>query len=179
MEQVATRIYVDETKAKGYVLVAGVMLPADTAQIRQVVRGLVAPGQRRVHMKSEKTPRQHQIVSALLRLELRAVIYEADGQRYRTDIDRRRACLAQLVADNAHTCERLVLESDASQDARDRQALVELTREHGCRGTLTYEHATAAVEPLLAIPDVVAWSWARGGDWRRRIAPLVDRVVRV
>ncbi|MBC7595785.1 MAG: hypothetical protein H7288_17920 [Kineosporiaceae bacterium] len=36
---------------------------------------------------------------------------------------------------------------------------------------LTYEHAKSAHDPLLAIPDSVAWAWAKGGDWRRRSEP--------
>ncbi|UZN03833.1 hypothetical protein [Cellulomonas sp. S1-8] len=173
------RVYVDETKAKGYVLVAGVMLPEDTTRLRKEVRGLIAPGQSRIHMKAEKTPRQKLILSTLARLDLRAVIYEADSRLYSTDIARRRACLEQLVLDIAATCGQLVLESDVTQDPRDRRDLIDFTRAAGCGDTLTYEHMTATVEPLLAIPDAIAWAWARGGDWRRRIDPIVERVVRV
>lgn len=173
------RLYVDETKAKGYVLVAGVLLPSETGAVRKAVRALILPGQHRVHMKAEKTPRQHLILSTLVRLDLRAIIYEADSQRHHTDIVRRRACLQQLVREAAGIVEHVVLESDVTQDGRDRQDLIEFTRAEGCRDTLTYEHRTAAVEPLLAIPDAIAWAWARGGQWRQRIEPLVDRVVRV
>jgi len=63
-------VYVDETKAKGYVLAAAVVLPADVTEIRRTVRGLIAPGQARVHMKAEKTPRQHMILSSLVALAI-------------------------------------------------------------------------------------------------------------
>ena len=172
-------MYVDETKAKGYVLAAAVVLPADVTEIRKTVRGLIAPGQTRVHMKAEKTPRQHVILSSLVTLAIAVTLYEADSRTHRTDIARRRACLSHLVHDQAGVCEHLVLESDTTQDARDRQALIELTRAAGCRDTMTYEHRTAAAEPLLSIPDAVAWAWARGGDWRRRVEPVVERIVRV
>ena len=173
------RVYVDETKAKGYVLAAAVVLPADVTEIRKTVRGLIAPGQPRVHMKAEKTPRQHVILSSLVALDIFVTLYEADSRTHRTDIARRHACLARLVHDQAGVCEHLVLESDTTQDARDRQALIELTRAAGCRDTMTYEHRTANAEPLLSIPDAVAWAWARGGDWRRRVEPVVERIVRV
>jgi hypothetical protein len=29
---------------------------------------------------------------------------------------------------------------------------------------------------LLAIPDAIAWCWAKGGDWRRRIESVVTDV---
>lgn len=173
------RLYVDETKARGYVLVAGALLPSDAGAIRKVVRALIAPGQYRVHMKAEKTPRQHLILSTLVELGVRAIVYEADSQRHRTDIARRHACLERLVHDAAGGVEHLVLESDSSQDGRDRQDLIEFTRAAGCRESLTYEHVTAAAEPLLAVPDAIAWAWARGGAWRGRVEPLIDRVVRV
>jgi hypothetical protein len=35
--------------------------------------------------------------------------------------------------------------------------------------TLRYEHRRAAAEQLLTLPDAIAWCWAKGGDWRRRI----------
>jgi len=69
-----------------------------------------------------------------------------------TDIVRRHACLTRLVHDQAGLCEHLVLESDTTQDAHDRRALIELTRAAGCRDTMTYEHRTAITEPLLSSP---------------------------
>jgi len=39
-----------------------------------------------------------------------------------------------------------------------------------------YVHRKPSTEPLLAIPDASAWSWAKGGDWRRRIDPLITDV---
>lgn len=173
------RVYVDETKAKGFVLVAATLAGVDCDRIRRDIRGLVAPGQSRLHMKAERTSRQHLIVSTLVRLELRAVVYRADSAHHRTDIDRRRACVTQLVTDIAGSCDRLVLESDTSQDPRDRQQLIELSRRL-TPGTMPhYEHRTAAAEPLLAIPDAIAWAWARGGDWRRRVGPVITAVVEV
>jgi hypothetical protein len=124
-------------------------------------------------------PRQHAILAALVELDIRATVYRADSVRHRTDIARRHACLNCLVRDIADTCSHLVLESDRSQDPHDRQQLIELTRATGCQDTLRYEHLTAHDEPLLAIPDAIAWAWARGGSWRRRVAPIVDHVVEV
>jgi len=41
---------------------------------------------------------------------------------------------------------------------------------------LEYRHQRAHEEPLLALPDVVAWCWVRSGDWRRRIGPILADV---
>ena len=170
--------FVDESKAKGYTLVAAVMLPADLVPTRKVIRELVSPGRTRVHMKRE-IPRRRKLILAKLRpLGPVATLYSADRAIYGTDIACRRACLEALVHDIADTCQSLVLEADATQDARDRQDLITLTKNAGCRDSLSYEHLTATTEPLLAIPDAVAWAWARGGEWRSLVKPLI-KVVRM
>ena len=54
--------------------------------------------------------------------------------------------------------------------------LIEFTRAAGRRETLRYEHRRASTDLALAIPDAIAWCWAKGGDWRRRIEPVVTNV---
>lgn len=139
--------------------------------LRRVVRGLVLAGQRRVHMKDENDSRKRAIA---------AVIYDA-GRRYRTEREGRAECLRGLVEDAAtaagHT--RLVIEQDASLVSWDSQRLIELSRAADCRDRVSYEHQRATAEQLLAIPDAVAWCWGKGGEWRRRITPVVTAVRQV
>jgi len=47
---VSSHVFVDETKRSGYVL-AAVTVP-DPVATRKLVRGLVLPGQRRIHMNA-------------------------------------------------------------------------------------------------------------------------------
>jgi len=61
---VSRHIFVDETKRAGYVI-AAVTVP-DTEAIRRVVRALVLPGQRRIHMKHEQARPRRIIVSLWL-----------------------------------------------------------------------------------------------------------------
>lgn len=171
--------YVDESKAGDYLLAATLVDVVGVHRARQEVRRLVLPRQSRVHMKHESDRRRRIILSALADLGIGTTVYRAAGPRDRTQIARRRACLVRLVADVHAGCDRLVLESDETQDARDRRDLLEITRGVGCREALSYEHRRAGQEPLLALPDVVAWCWARGGEWRRRAAPLTTAVVDV
>ena len=69
----------------------------------------------------------------------------------------------------------LVLEQDDTLVVSDRRLLYRPTREAGCPD-LRCEHRRAAVEQLLPLPDAIAWCWAKGGDWRRRIEPVVTDV---
>ncbi len=45
--------------------------------------------------------------------------------------------------------------------------------------TLAYEHRRAYEEPLLWAADAMAWCYGAGGEWRRRIAPTLDKAVRL
>lgn len=178
--RVVRHVFVDETKQQGYVVAAAVVVEGDVEPLRRVVRGLVLPGQRRLHMKTERDSRRRQIVAALVEAGVQVVVYDA-GRRYRTDLQAREECLRGVVADAARWVgsTRLVLEQDDSLVRWDSQRLIELAREAGCRDRLRYGHERSAAEALLAVPDAVAWCWGRGGDWRRRIEPLVTDVHQV
>jgi hypothetical protein len=54
----------------------------------------------------------------------------------------------------------------------DRRWLREATRRFGCHKTLRWDVLVAKADPLLWVPDAVAWSWMRGGEWRRAVAPF-------
>ena len=169
-------IFVDETKHRDYLLVAGVIIPGDLDPIRKAVRGLVLPGQRRLHMNAENNSRRKAIAAMIVDNAVQATIYDA-GRRYPTERDRRAACLQALVGDAARRGDvMLILEQDDTLVSWDNRHLIEYTRAAGCRDTLRYEHRRAASEQLLAVPDAIAWCWAKGGDWRRRIAPVVTDV---
>ncbi len=169
-------VFVDETKRRGYLLVAGVVSPEDLDPLRRSLRGLVLPGQRRLHMNDENDSRRRSIATAIAVSGVQATIYDA-GRRYRNERERRAACLRALVADAAGRGNgMLVLEQDDSLVRWDNQQLIEFTRAAGCRNTLRYEHRRAAAELALAMPDAIAWCWAKGGDWRRRVEPVVTTV---
>lgn len=171
-------VFVDESKARDYLLIASVVLPIDVTAARKDVRALVLSGQRRIHMKSESDTRRRVILTAFEEHGFTATIYRA-GTTYKTDLDRRAACLKQLVDDIAacgHST--LCLESDESLNKQDRRHLARMVRAAGCPD-LHYLHDRAAQEPLLAIPDAIGWAWARGGTWRRRVRPLVLDVIDV
>ena len=170
------QVFVDETKHRGYLMVAAVAVPENLTELRRTMRELVMPGQRRIHMVTESVRRKKVIADKIAGTGVRATIFDA-GATCPDELAVRRACLRRVVA---HADElgasRLVLEQDDSLLVHDRRWLVEITRELCCRDSLRYEHARAAQEQLLAVPDVVAWCWAKGGDWRRRIEPVVEGV---
>ncbi len=173
-------VLVDETKRRGYVLVAAVVLSVDAAAARKTLRDLLLPGERRLHMKDERMQRKRQIASAIAAMGIEATVYDA-ATRYRNERERRSECLRAIVADIARSRgpAMLIIEQDESLVSSDRQQLIECSRAAGCSERLRYSHAQAASEPLLAIPDAVAWCWAKGGDWRQRIRPAITAVRQV
>ena len=153
------------------------MSVVETEAIRKVVRALVLPGQRRIHMKHEQVRRRRFIFSALAATEIQATVYDA-VRRYRTDLAARTACLAALVDDIAASAgdTRLVIEQDDSVVRADRHDLFRLARQAGIADRLEYRHQRAYDELLLALPDIVPWGWVRSGEWRRRISPILTTV---
>lgn len=171
------QVFVDESMKSGYLLVGAFVVSGDLVPLRRVVRGLIAPGARRLHMVKESPRNRRVILQRLVEAGATATIYAA-GADYRSNIERRRACLDRLVADSiAVGPTRLCLETAEGVDDRDRRHLVEITRARRCQDFLTYEHTHASQEPLLSVPDAIAWAWAKGGEWQRRARPLVSEVV--
>jgi len=170
---VTTWVYVDESKRAGYVIAA--VAVSDPSAARKVVRGLIVPGRRRLHMNHEHVRHRRVVVSALAAMPIAATIYDA-ARRYPTEREARGACLTALVEDlvvagGGDT--RLVIEQDDSLVSYDNQRLVEAVRATGQRDTLHYEHLHPHEDLALALADVAAWCWVRSGEWRRRIGPIL------
>lgn len=164
--------FADESKARDYLFAAAVLDAHDLGRARRVVRSLVLPGQHRLHMAKENDGRRRAILDLVVDLPVLTIIRRAprDG---RSEVERRGACLRALVADLAQSdCTALCLERDETLERRDRQHILDAMHRHGAQ--LTHRHAAAREEPLLAVPDALAWAWAKGGDWRRRVQPHVE-----
>lgn len=171
----ADRVFVDESKARGYYVVAtaaGSVRGAETA-----LRQLLKPGQRRLHFKSESDSRRRLILSRMCELDVRVSVWMVKG---RPDREARPMCLGALVDDALQEgVEQLVIERDESLEKADRQLIAAAVR-RGQPATLRYEHAAPHTYPLLWVSDAVAWCYSNGGDWIRRCASLVDeRVTRL
>jgi hypothetical protein len=171
--------FVDESKRRDYLLIAATVDASDLDRVRKLLAELLLGRERRLHMKNENDRRKRSIAAAIAGSGITATVYDA-GRRYPTELERRAACLAALVDDAAvRGDERLLLEQDDTLLSWDNQRLIEATRAAGCRNTLRYEHHKTSAEHLLALPDAIGWCWAKGGDWRRRIQPVITVVRRV
>lgn len=82
-----------------------------------------------------------------------------------------RECVWPLLM--KHGVERLVLDAEAGPSDRDRRVLSELTYDARNQDKFTYHHDATGSEPMLWVPDAIAWAYGKGGQWRRRAAELV------
>lgn len=171
-------IFVDETKERGFLLAAAVLDNAHLTAARATVSRLVFRGQRSIHFCKERDERRRQILRVLRDLPAEVVIYDATA--YRNVKPARDACLRGLVVDASKVAaERLVLDLDTSCLDSDRSLLGRELGLAGMAGRLRYDHLKAHADHLLAIPDAVAWSWAKGGEWRATVQRMVVEVRQV
>lgn len=107
-----------------------------------------------------------------------AVIVDAGRGPEPEHVRRERAlrAIVELAAQKHAT--NLVLDLDETLVARDARTISATARALK-ETSITYSHQSLASQPMLAIPDVIAWCWARGGDWRHRVAPIVTTTIRV
>jgi hypothetical protein len=124
-------VFVDESKARDYLLVAAAVLPPDVRRARAIVRGLTPRGQRRVHMTKESDSRRRLVLSSLAELGPIVTIFQAEKQG-RTEVHRRSLCLRALVSGlGAVSGTQLCIERDETLVTRDRQDIIEAIREAG------------------------------------------------
>lgn len=164
-------LFVDESKSKGYTMVAAVVVPSDQTALRRDVRALVLPGQRRLHFTNERDSRRRLILATLQSLGVQAHVVHSD---HKHEAAGRAECLRDLVAIAARDGHnRIVLERDVSIEHADKKVLYDAVHQLSLRDVVTYTHETAHQEPLLWIADAIAWSYTKGGDWRRRVQPMI------
>jgi len=167
--------FADEAKERGYIMVAALLAPNKLAPARQSIRSLIMPGQRRIHFQKESNGRRKQILDTVSTLGVEAIVY--DGSRHVADKPSRDACLGHLVIDLLERdVERLIVETEDPSLRTDRSLIYAKLRSAGDGHDFQYAHLRSYEECLLAIPDAIAWSWAKGGHWRARVSELVTDV---
>ena len=172
-------VYVDETKAKRYVMAAVSLHPKHAVMLRRSLRTLILPGQTNLHMRSESDRRRHQILRVLMPLlqqyGVGVALYDAGARD--SEVERRKRCLRAIVqAVGVHPRVSLIFERDETLVQFDRQVLIQLLRETDLSARVSYEHINRRHDYLLAMPDVFAWCWNRGGRWRQAIRPHLSEV---
>ena len=162
--------YVDESiRGRDYMICVTRIPSSETKTARRKLRALTSPGQRRIHFSSESDQRRRVLLKKMAALETGSVIYVA---QHPDQVAARAAILAATVPDlvNAKVT-RLVLESRQGQDHRDRSIISRMI-DTRVSHPFAYTHSTPSNEPLLWVPDAVAWAWGRDRRWRKLVDDL-------
>ncbi len=125
-------------------------------------------------MTKESAPRRRVILARLCEQSLTAIIYESS---HRIQREGRAEIMRRIVANRDIT--RLTIESAVGQDMHDVRAIQAAAHRLGRHGDLHYEHREPRHEPLLWAADAIVFSYAAGGELRRRCQPLISTVERV
>lgn len=170
-------VFIDESKSKNYYIAAAATAPASAPDLDRAIRQLIRPGQRRIHFKTEGDSSRKAILAKLCSLRVRVHVYVAVGM---PDKVARPMLLRALVEDLASCgASRLMIERDESLIEADRRTIRAALATHDYLHDLTYHHAAPADYAMLWISDVVAWCYQAGGDWIKRVEPLVTGVTRL
>lgn len=167
-------VYVDESKAKAYLLAAVMVPPGNLTKFRRIMKSFLMPRQGHIHFVNEKDSRRKQILSALNAAGVQARIYRVVGLN---PIVARAVCLEAMMDDLFELgVTSLILELEESARNSDVVLLRQGLERRGLRASVEYKHLGKSAEPILWIADAIAWSYARGGDYKRRALLLVASV---
>jgi hypothetical protein len=153
--------------------------PPDVHDARNEMRGLLLPGQQRIHTSDESDRRRRALLDAVARIDgLEAVALRLRRPKGADRVACRRALVetaAQLVLERRATSWIL---DDMPPAARNRDlntighAVANQAISPGRH--LVYDHRPSRDEPMLWPADLVAWAVGAGGDWHRRIAAITE-----
>jgi hypothetical protein len=176
---VTVHAFVDEsTRNRRYLMAVAVVDPSNLRTLRRDLCGLLLPGQRELHFYREKPARRRQLADVIARMPVEVHVYSCGCDRYEEPA--RRQCLTRLTEDllkrSAH---RLVIDSRQNKDVHDERTLRRVLGPYPRSSELAYEHVDSASEALLWIADITAWCHGAGGDWRRRVSPVIAAIIDV
>lgn len=160
-----------------YLMAAVVVETARIADVREAMRPLLLPGQKKVHWRGDSDAHHDVVASAVAGLPIEAVVVVRRGPDSDRDERRRRKCfatMAPLLADLG--CTALTLESrGVRDDRRDRDMLDALRGSRRLDTGLRLEHTPGPADPGLWIADAVCGAVVADRTGRGRWLRLLER----
>lgn len=168
--------FVDESQRKRYMICTAIISPNVMKEVRDELRKLLLPQQRRLHFVNESPQRRRRCLAIMAELPVRARMYTSQ----QNEAVARELLLGHLLSDLLPLkCQRLIIESrETNQNTRERSQIAAAIRK-GVAPQMTYEHMRPHEEPLLWIPDAIAWAYGAGREWRSNVDALLSHVLEV
>lgn len=161
--------FIDESKAKKYLLVLGLVEFQHLTRLRKfLVKNLLA-GQRSVHFRKESARRRTQLLRMIVGLDIQVVVFKDKNGSSPSS----RESLIRKVCENYQRLKirELVFELDQSCLEDDIKLL------NALRPDLSWDHRERNQEPMLWVADAVAWCVNRGGEWERMVRPMIVETI--
>ena len=138
-------------------------------------KNLRVNGQSSVHMQTETRSRQTKIATDISAFNVSATLFNVRRTGI-TDLSARAAAMETLVTNSWILDVQLITFDTSNSIQQDRRSIAEAAKRSGVT-VPHYRHMNARHEPLLWIPDIIAWCYGRGGTWREAVEPLVEEVI--
>lgn len=170
------QIFVDESlRPQSYFLVSVAIASNLIERLRHEMRNTLPNHGKQFHMYKETTATKKRALSFVAQLDLKFTIVS----NYRTELSKvqaRSECITKLCSlELIQTASFLTFDSTNSWEI-DRRILKSAAQSSAYYFP-TYRHVSSKSEPLLWLPDIVAWSWGRGSDWKSLISHLVHEII--
>lgn len=154
--------------ADTYMLAAAIYDSETSLKAQAAMRGLLLPGQAKVHWHDEDERRRLKLVNEVAGLEGVGLIVVRNGLPGEKNERRRRLCGERMYYElEQNGVQKAVFESRGrADDLRDRKHLDSLKARKQITGPLRVDHLAGRAEPLLWVPDILcgALSQARTGN---------------
>jgi hypothetical protein len=141
-----------------YILAAALCVTNEADDVRERLRGLRQPGQRKLHWRDEDGRRRQHItasISQLSPLEHVVVVRSTEGLD-RLERRRRKAMEVLLFQLTSLDVEHVTVESRGrADDRRDRRLLESMRRRRHLLGPIRMDHTPGPADPMLWVPDAV------------------------
>jgi len=123
-------------------------------------------------MSEASKSQRNEYISAIGDLGIKSSIYVAKNGYQKLERNPRERCLAAVIQDYSQS-QSITVES-GSVDHLDRQLINRLVSDGISFPKVT--HVAPSEEPLLWLPDIIAWAYGRGGEWKKSVDPLIEKV---
>ena len=167
--------YVDESVRDNFLLCGVNVGQSLIPGARDTMRKLKPKDRSHIHMYQERRSTQLAVADFVSTLPISCWIVNISTATAKEPMARGIA-LGALKDINALNGSRLLTLDDTSARRVDSQILREVARNVDYQFP-HYRHMNSRHEPLLWLPDIIAWCYGRGGTWRDAVEPLVTEVI--
>ena len=167
--------YVDESARDNFLLCGINVQQSQIHKIRGTLREFKVNGRSHLHMYQENRSTQEAVAAFVSNLPIRGWLIIVSAHTAKEPLARKLA-LQSLVEISSLRGSRLLTLDDISCRRSDSKLLKDVAKNMDYQFP-HYRHVNSRHEPLLWLPDIVAWCYGRGGSWRDAVEPLVDEVI--